>query len=38
MEAEAGGDAGGDVPPAPPEAASTIERSPMVFRSVSFRR
>ena len=33
---------GGDVPPPPPEAApeaaSTIERSPMVFRSVSFRR
>lgn len=32
---DAGGDA--DVPPAP-EAASTIERSPLVFHSVSFRR
>ena len=35
-----GGDTTGgttDVPPAP-EAASTIERSPMVYHSVSFRR
>jgi hypothetical protein len=28
---------GAEVPPAP-EAASTLERTPMVFHSVSFRR